>query len=394
MNKRPEQLRKKRMTMSLKTKQEICQRKRDIPFLTIDQLSAEYRSYKLTMMMPNQTLATKPVKGQKKVKDRVTVLLCMNATGTDKLKPLVIRKSVKPRCFKGIQKKNLGVEYDASQKAWMTGEVFKRWIKSLNTTCRLKKKKILLLVDGATSYSNCELTYVKLHFLLPNTTPYLQPCDAGIIYSFKSHYHKLFLQNAINAINSNKKIPHISLLNTIRFITEAWDSVTSQTIINCWKKTEIVPSNKWNHLSWNTMNNEFEVESEVRAEVEAEVEAEIEAEIEVKIEAEIEAKIAVENLIFEIPSDYMNVMSANDYIRIDNTLETEEIVLDEAAIIEEVLHKSDSSSSDEESNVEIEKIPHSVALEQCSLLIQYVEQQEPVKFVKNQDLPQLRSLLK
>ncbi|CAG8491418.1 8744_t:CDS:1, partial [Cetraspora pellucida] len=58
-------------------------------------------------------------------------------------------------------------------------------------------------------------------------------------------------------------------------------------------------------------------------------------------------------------------MSANDYICIDNNLEIEEVVLDKVAIIEEVLHQSDSSSSDNESDIEIEKIPHSVALEKC-----------------------------
>ncbi|CAG8808240.1 3130_t:CDS:1, partial [Dentiscutata erythropus] len=87
-------------------------------------------------------------------------------------------------------------------------------------------------------------------------------------------------------------------------------------------------------------------------------------------------------------------MSANDFIRIDKTLKIEEVVLDEAAIIEEVLHQSDSGSSDGESEVEIEKISHTVVLEQCSSLIQYVEQQKLGKFVKDQDLPQLRSLLR
>ncbi|CAG8806824.1 3894_t:CDS:1, partial [Cetraspora pellucida] len=83
-------------------------------------------------------------------------------------------------------------------------------------------------------------------------------------------------------------------------------------------------------------------------------------------------------------------MTANDYIRIDDTLEIEEVVLDEAAILEEIHPQSDSNSSNDEDNVKIEKISHSVALEQCKLLIQYVEQQEPIKFVTDQDLPQLR----
>ncbi|CAG8568522.1 1995_t:CDS:1 [Cetraspora pellucida] len=87
-------------------------------------------------------------------------------------------------------------------------------------------------------------------------------------------------------------------------------------------------------------------------------------------------------------------MSANDYICVDNNLEIKEVVLDEVAIIEKVLHQSDSGSSNNESDIEIEKITHSVALEKCSLLIQYVEQQELQKFVQDKDLSQLQSLLK
>ncbi|CAG8817727.1 123_t:CDS:1, partial [Cetraspora pellucida] len=83
-------------------------------------------------------------------------------------------------------------------------------------------------------------------------------------------------------------------------------------------------------------------------------------------------------------------MTANNYIRIDDTLEIEKVVLDKAAILEEIHPQSDSNSSNDEDNVEIEKISHSVALKQCKLLIQYIEQQEPIKFVTNQDLPQLR----
>ncbi|CAG8676866.1 10527_t:CDS:2 [Dentiscutata erythropus] len=71
-----------------------------------------------------------------------------------------------------------------------------------------------------------------------------------------------------------------------------------------------------------------------------------------------------------------------------------EVVLNETTILQEILSYSDSNSSNDESDVEIKKISYSVVLKQCKSLIQYVEQQEPVKFVKDQDLPQLRSLLK
>jgi DDE superfamily endonuclease/Tc5 transposase DNA-binding domain/CENP-B N-terminal DNA-binding domain len=317
-------------------------------------------------MIPNQTLATKPVKGKKKDKERITILLCTNATGTDKLKPLVIGKSAKPRCFKNIQKENLGTKYEANKKAWMTGEIFGHWIKSLNATNRLDHRKTLVLVDNAPSHIvGEELEHVKVHFLPPNTTPYLQPCDAGIINSFKAHYRKLYLQNILEAIDAGNETPRLNIKEAIDFSVEAWRNVTLQTIINCWRKTEIVPLIEW---SWPNSDIQHIEENPIP-------------------EADIQ------QLISSIPANIMQVMMAHDYVHLDDTIETEEITVDEEAIIEEILRVSDPDSN-EDSEVEIEKIPHSVALEQCKSLLLYVEQQDPEKFVEEQDLVRLRSLLR
>ncbi|CAG8691995.1 12742_t:CDS:2, partial [Cetraspora pellucida] len=135
--------------------------------------------------------------------------------------------------------------------------------------------------NGATSHSNSDqLTHVKLHFLPPHTTPYLQPY----------------------AINAKKEIPQPNFLDAI----------------SCWRKTEIVLSSEWSQLSWNMLSNE---ETGVRTRLNS--------------------------------------------VNIDDTLEIEEVVLDEMAIIEEILPQPDSNSNDD-------------------------EQQEPIKFVKDQDLSQLQ----
>ena len=63
--------------------------------------------------MPTKSIVTKGDSciGGNNAKDRITVLLAASATG-EKLRPLVIGKSKKPRCFYGFEVALLGTDYD------------------------------------------------------------------------------------------------------------------------------------------------------------------------------------------------------------------------------------------------------------------------------------------
>ncbi|CAB5342952.1 unnamed protein product [Rhizophagus irregularis] len=89
---------------------------------------------------------------------------------------------------------------------------------------------------------------IVVKFLPPNTTTALQPCDAGIIHSFKCHYKRLFVQNRIDAYDNVqdgfvKELANYSIYDALQNSAEAWSMVSSQTISNCWKKTGILPPN-------------------------------------------------------------------------------------------------------------------------------------------------------
>ena len=60
---------------------------------------------------PNSTISNGPVTRTKQSKDRVTVLLTCNATGSEKLPLLFIHKSQNPRALKNINKSSLPVNY-------------------------------------------------------------------------------------------------------------------------------------------------------------------------------------------------------------------------------------------------------------------------------------------
>jgi DDE superfamily endonuclease len=68
---------------------------------------------------------------------------------------------------------------------------------------RRQNRNIIFLVDNAPVHIiDTVLTNIRVEFLPPNTTPYLQPCDAGIINSFKCKYKKIFLQDRITAYDT------------------------------------------------------------------------------------------------------------------------------------------------------------------------------------------------
>nr|XP_050046565.1 tigger transposable element-derived protein 4-like [Dermacentor andersoni] len=79
-------------------------------------------------LLPSKSLSFKGEKctGGKLSKDRLTVLIGANMTGSEKLKPLVIEKSKHPRCFKNVA--TSPVSCQANGKAWMTQSIFRKWI--------------------------------------------------------------------------------------------------------------------------------------------------------------------------------------------------------------------------------------------------------------------------
>ena len=85
-----------------------------------------------------------------------------------------------------------------------------------------------------------EMENVKLYFLPPNLTSHLQPCDAGIIRSFKAHYRKRLVEHLLSSIENTGEIVLPDVKQAIYFIKESWEKVTSLTISNCWRHVGIV----------------------------------------------------------------------------------------------------------------------------------------------------------
>ena len=100
--------------------------------LTTEQIYNADETGLLWRCLPDKTLVScheKSAPGFKKSKDRLTILGCTNATGTHKLKPVMIGKFAKPRCFKNVNMDALPVIYKSQRNAWMNSEIFAEWFK-------------------------------------------------------------------------------------------------------------------------------------------------------------------------------------------------------------------------------------------------------------------------
>jgi len=99
-------------------------------------------------MEPTRGLSTGPLSGTKQSKDRITILLTCNATGTEKLIPLFIHKYQNPRPLNGISKSSLPVDYYWNSKAWMQISIWNDYLKKLDNKMRRANRNILLLIDN------------------------------------------------------------------------------------------------------------------------------------------------------------------------------------------------------------------------------------------------------
>jgi len=199
--------------------------------------------YKLT---PDKTLKFRGEKcsGGKLSKDRITVMVAANMSGTIKKKLLIIGKSKNPKCFKNVR--SLPVDYENNRKAWMTSDIFVKWVRDWDRELTKKKKKILLLVDNCPAHpSISDLRSITLIFLPPNTTSVLQPMDQGIIRALKSNFRKNLVLKIIASLDANEgtscaKHPKITMLDAILTIYDAWNKITPATIFNCYKHAGFV----------------------------------------------------------------------------------------------------------------------------------------------------------
>lgn len=218
--------------------------------LTPEQIYNADETGLLWRCLPTSTLAgggEKAAKGFKKNKDRLTVLLCANASGNHRVTPFVIGKSKNPRAFKNVT--HLPVQYDAQSNAWMTAALFKDWFlhhfvpqvkESFKSLGLPEDTKAILLLDNCKAHPPVDELVsgnIVATLLPPNVTSLIQPMDQGVIQNFKCFYRRSFIQGLLNAdcdvTDFQKKF---TVKDAVYAIALSWNQVKNTTLQKCWRK--------------------------------------------------------------------------------------------------------------------------------------------------------------
>ncbi|POM60260.1 hypothetical protein PHPALM_30901 [Phytophthora palmivora] len=130
-------------------------------------------------------------------------------------------------------------------KRWMTGLIFREWLLNLDRNMRAANRHVLLVIDNASCHSMGDVvcTNIRVEFLPPNTTTFLQP----IIALFKREYRRKQLIWAYDKLKNadhtsiKKGIYSVDQLQAMRWSKDIWNNMQGKSAIqNCFRHTGIV----------------------------------------------------------------------------------------------------------------------------------------------------------
>lgn len=189
--------------------------------------------------LPSPTHEGSLVPGGRQSRDRLTVLMCANATGSHKIKPLVIGKCSGSRASRGIQ--HLPVAYQAHGNTWADREVFSDWFHhifapSVREHFRAlglpEDSKAILLLDSSRAHpQESELVSENIFtiFLPASVTSLIQPMDQGI--------RRDFMRNFINPPVALQSLhPCYNVSDAICSVACAWNAVPGAIFSRAWRK--------------------------------------------------------------------------------------------------------------------------------------------------------------
>jgi len=141
-----------------------------------------------------------------KAKDRVTLVLACNATGSYEIPIAIIECATVPQCFKPPRDGCL-LPCFSQQSSWMDGSVYEKWFKTVYVPSVRSRTRtpVILVVENRVAYTKIECDGVTICRLPHNVTMVHQPVDAGIIACLKSRYKSRLISLVLRSLPEKRR---------------------------------------------------------------------------------------------------------------------------------------------------------------------------------------------
>ncbi|XP_064361652.1 tigger transposable element-derived protein 3-like isoform X2 [Dromaius novaehollandiae] len=174
--------------------------------------------------------------------DRLTLLLCTNADGSEKAALLAVGQSAGPRCLRGVNPARMPWTYRASGLARMTAPLFAEWLQEFNEEMQRKGKSVVLFLDKHEAHPYLELSNVRMVFV-PPAAALAQPLDRGVIRDLKGHYRRRLLTRLPWRAGggAGRAAGQPTLLDALHMLVQAWGDVRPALIASCFRAAGFGP---------------------------------------------------------------------------------------------------------------------------------------------------------
>ncbi|XP_067400532.1 tigger transposable element-derived protein 3 [Emydura macquarii macquarii] len=179
-------------------------------------------------------------------RERLCVALCVNGSGTEKRKPLVVGRQLAPRCFFGVNTEALPVLYRSSTDGRLTPELFSEWLMDFDREMGRQCRSVALVLNAERRCPDLEPANIRLLFLPPRPHHHHDgpsPCllHPDIVRDFKSRYKRRLLGKVSSISSETDSSPTsiaaaITVLDALHMVAAAWDKVQPSLVEQCFGK--------------------------------------------------------------------------------------------------------------------------------------------------------------
>ncbi|NWR82065.1 TIGD3 protein, partial [Centropus unirufus] len=168
--------------------------------------------------------------------ERLVLLLCANADGSEKSPLRVVGRSPQRRCLRGVNLEQMPWSYRAGGAVGVTAPLFAEWLQDLNEGLRRRGKSVLLLLAKHEVHPYLQLSNIRMVFL-PPATALVQPLERGITSDLKGHLRRRLLR----WLPVERGMGQPTLLDALHILAQAWGDVSPGLITGCFRAAGFVP---------------------------------------------------------------------------------------------------------------------------------------------------------